>query len=105
MPKMDGITVLRKVREAGSQMPILMLTAKSEILRRDGEFSGLKHINNNEESANDAGSSVWGGIVSYNVALFSYFVKIFYEKCNPPMFSSVCTCEASKKLRKGGMLV
>ena len=75
MPKMDGITVLRKVREAGSQMPILMLTAKSEILRRDGEFSGLKHINNNEESANDAGSSVWGGIVSYNVALFSYFVK------------------------------
>ena len=31
MPKMDGITVLRKVREAGSQMPILMLTAKSEV--------------------------------------------------------------------------
>lgn len=31
MPKMDGITVLRKVREAGSQVPILMLTAKSEV--------------------------------------------------------------------------
>ena len=31
MPKMDGITVLRKVREAGSQIPILMLTAKSEV--------------------------------------------------------------------------
>ena len=31
MPKMDGITVLRKVREVGSQVPILMLTAKSEV--------------------------------------------------------------------------
>lgn len=31
MPKMDGITVLKKVREAGSQIPILMLTAKSEV--------------------------------------------------------------------------
>ena len=31
MPKMDGITVLNKVREAGSQIPILMLTAKSEV--------------------------------------------------------------------------
>ena len=28
---MDGITVLRKVREAGNQIPILMLTAKSEV--------------------------------------------------------------------------
>ena len=31
MPKMDGITVLRKVREAGSQIPVLMLTAKAEV--------------------------------------------------------------------------
>ena len=31
MPNMDGITVLKKVREAGSQIPILMLTAKSEV--------------------------------------------------------------------------
>lgn len=31
MPKMDGITVLKKVRAAGNQIPILMLTAKSEI--------------------------------------------------------------------------
>ena len=31
MPKMDGITVLKKVRSSGSQLPILMLTAKSEI--------------------------------------------------------------------------
>ena len=31
MPKMDGITVLRKVRESGSQVPILMLTAKAEV--------------------------------------------------------------------------
>lgn len=38
MPKMDGITVLRKVRSAGSQLPILMLTAKSEV---DDKVLGL----------------------------------------------------------------
>ena len=31
MPKVDGITVLRKLRESGSDLPVLMLTAKSEI--------------------------------------------------------------------------
>ncbi|MBQ6067567.1 MAG: response regulator transcription factor [Clostridia bacterium] len=31
MPKMDGITVLKKLRAAGNQIPVLMLTAKSEI--------------------------------------------------------------------------
>ena len=31
MPKADGLTVLRKVREFGNNIPIIMLTAKSEI--------------------------------------------------------------------------
>lgn len=31
MPKMDGITVLKTVRAAGNQIPVLMLTAKAEI--------------------------------------------------------------------------
>ncbi len=31
MPKMDGITVLKKARASGNKLPILMLTAKSEI--------------------------------------------------------------------------
>lgn len=31
MPKMDGLTVLKKLRENGSDLPVLMLTAKSEI--------------------------------------------------------------------------
>lgn len=31
IPKADGITVLKKVRAAGNRIPILMLTAKSEI--------------------------------------------------------------------------
>lgn len=31
MPKTDGITVLKKVRASGNQLPILMLTAKAEI--------------------------------------------------------------------------
>ena len=38
MHKMDGITVLKKVREAGNQIPILMLTAKAEI---DDKVLGL----------------------------------------------------------------
>lgn len=31
MPKMDGITVLKTIRSKGNQIPVLMLTAKSEI--------------------------------------------------------------------------
>ena len=31
MPKMDGLTVLRKLRERGSHIPVLLLTAKSEV--------------------------------------------------------------------------
>lgn len=31
MPKMDGLTVLKKLRASGSDLPVLMLTAKSEI--------------------------------------------------------------------------
>lgn len=38
MPKMDGITVLRQIRSAGSQIPVLMLTAKAEV---DDKVLGL----------------------------------------------------------------
>ena len=38
MPKVDGITVLRKLRASGSDLPVLMLTAKSEI---DDKVLGL----------------------------------------------------------------
>lgn len=31
MPKTDGLTVLKKVRESGNRIPVIMLTAKSEI--------------------------------------------------------------------------
>ena len=31
MPKVDGITVLKTIRSAGNKVPVLMLTAKSEI--------------------------------------------------------------------------
>lgn len=31
MPKMDGLTVLRKLREKGNSIPVLLLTAKAEI--------------------------------------------------------------------------
>lgn len=38
MPKMDGIEVLKRIREKGITIPILMLTAKSEI---DDKVEGL----------------------------------------------------------------
>ena len=38
MPKMDGITVLKKVRADGIHLPIILLTAKSEI---DDRVTGL----------------------------------------------------------------
>lgn len=31
MPKMDGITVLKNIRAKGNQIPVLMLTAKSDV--------------------------------------------------------------------------
>lgn len=38
MPKMDGLTVLRRIRQAGSTLPVLMLTAKGEV---DDRVEGL----------------------------------------------------------------
>ncbi len=38
MPKMDGITVLKKIREKGNSIPVILLTAKSEI---DDRVTGL----------------------------------------------------------------
>ncbi len=38
MPKMDGITVLKKLRAKGSDLPVLILTAKAEI---DDRVEGL----------------------------------------------------------------
>ena len=38
MPQMDGFTVLKKLRQQGNQIPILMLTAKSEV---DDKVLGL----------------------------------------------------------------
>ena len=38
MPKMDGITVLKKIRAQGNQVPILILTAKSNV---DDKVLGL----------------------------------------------------------------
>ena len=38
MPVMDGITALKKIREAGDVTPVIMLTAKSEV---DDRITGL----------------------------------------------------------------
>lgn len=38
MPEMDGITVLKRIREAGCSIPVLILSAKSEV---DDKVSGL----------------------------------------------------------------
>ena len=34
MPKVDGITVLKTIRAGGNKMPVLLLTAKSELMTR-----------------------------------------------------------------------
>lgn len=38
MPRLDGLTVLKKLRAGGSQLPVLILTARSEI---DDKVAGL----------------------------------------------------------------
>lgn len=38
MPKMDGLTVLRKLRQEGMDVPIIMLTARADI---DDRVAGL----------------------------------------------------------------
>ncbi|MDD3920654.1 MAG: response regulator transcription factor [Eubacteriales bacterium] len=38
MPKLDGLTVLRRIREQGNPIPVLLLTAKAEI---DDRVTGL----------------------------------------------------------------
>ena len=38
MPQIDGITVLKTIRAAGNKVPVLLLTAKSEI---DDRVEGL----------------------------------------------------------------
>ena len=40
MPKMDGLTVLRRVREQGKQIPVMLLTAKAEV---DDKVKGLDY--------------------------------------------------------------
>lgn len=39
MPKMDGVSALRKIREAGNYVPVLLLTAKSQV---EDRIVGLK---------------------------------------------------------------
>ena len=34
LPRIDGFTVLRRLRESGSAVPVLMLTARSEVSDR-----------------------------------------------------------------------
>lgn len=39
LPKMDGLTVVRRLRDAGSTVPVLMLTARDEL---DDKISGFR---------------------------------------------------------------
>ena len=38
MPKVDGLTVLKEIRSRGNLIPVLLLTAKSEV---DDKVTGL----------------------------------------------------------------
>ena len=53
MPGMDGITVLKKVRSAGSRLPILMLTAKSEVDDKVLGLDSIRAITRNQTAADN----------------------------------------------------
>ena len=56
MPKVDGLTVLRKVRERGNLIPILLLTAKSEVDDKvEGLDAGANDNPGNHKSADGTG--------------------------------------------------
>ena len=56
MPKVDGLTVLRKVRERGNLIPILLLTAKSEVDDKvEGLDAGANDYPGNHKSADGTG--------------------------------------------------
>ena len=52
MPGMDGLAVLRKIREQGSRLPVLLLTAKAEV---DDKVEGLVDKISREISTGSAG--------------------------------------------------
>lgn len=79
MPKMDGITVLRRIREQGNCVPVLILTAKSEV---DDKVLGL------DSGAND------------------YLTKPFAVKellARIRAMTRVQTAQASSRLRLGNI--
>ena len=63
MPGMDGITVLKKVRAHGNLIPILMLTAKSEI---DDKVLGLDSGANYYLTKPFDSQARWFSIPGYN---------------------------------------
>ena len=79
MPKVDGLTVLRKVRERGNLIPILLLTAKSEV---DDKVEGL-----------DAGAN-------------DYLAKPFHSKellARIRAITRAQTAQANSKLKMGNV--
>ncbi len=79
MPKVDGLTVLKKVRERGSLIPVLLLTAKSEV---DDKVEGL-----------DAGAN-------------DYLAKPFHTKellARIRAITRTQTAQANSKLTKGNI--
>lgn len=79
MPKVDGLTVLKKVRERGSLIPVLLLTAKSEV---DDKVEGL-----------DAGAN-------------DYLAKPFHSKellARIRAITRTQTVQANSKLTKGNI--
>ena len=44
LPKLDGFTVLRRLRAAGDGTPVLMLTARSEVMIQESLWSLLRQL-------------------------------------------------------------
>lgn len=79
MPKVDGITVLKEIRKKGNLIPVLMLTAKSEV---DDKVAGL-----------DAGAN-------------DYLTKPFHSKELPARIRAITrtqTAQADSKIQFGNV--
>lgn len=95
MPKMDGITVLTRLRESGNQIPVLMLTAKAEI---DDRVLGLdsgrlyEKIWKQEEQEEDDPA----GVVLVYISYLQTKLKALHAACEDP------SVRREKRLSAGG---
>ena len=66
MPKKDGLTVLKELRNKGNLIPVLLLTAKSEV---DDKVEGL-----------DLGAKIWGFDTEADISVVWVYISYLRKK-------------------------